>query len=151
MLGGVEGSFVGADPSWLSSPSSALVPRAVYNWSASRPSLRVRALARGPRPTRPFHHGLVVVPPDGNFLPFTFNLSFHFVLFGQSTFRVHIWFVCRSRTPTTRRRGRTRTSSVSSMLSRTRTSGGRPTQRRLSRAAHHMDSRLCASETSTTR
>jgi hypothetical protein len=79
VLGGVEGSFGGADHSRLSSPSSARVPRAVYDWSASRPPLRVRHLARGPRPARLFHHGLVVVPPDGNFLPFTLNLSFHFI------------------------------------------------------------------------
>jgi hypothetical protein len=46
---------------------------------ASRAPLRVQAPARGPRPKRPFHHGLVVVPSEGNFLPFTFNLSFHFV------------------------------------------------------------------------
>jgi hypothetical protein len=79
VLGGVEGSFGGADPSQLSSPSSAPVPRAVYDWLASRPPLRLRAPARGARPARPFHHGLVVVPPDGNFLPFALNLSFHFV------------------------------------------------------------------------
>jgi hypothetical protein len=42
------------------------------------------------------------------------------------------------------------TSSSSSTLSRMRTSGGRPTQRRLSRPAHHRGSRLCASETTNT-
>jgi hypothetical protein len=79
VLGGVEGSCGGDDPSRLSSPSSALVPRAVCDWSVSRAPLRVRAPARGPRPARPFHHGLVVVPSEGNLLPFTFDLSFHFV------------------------------------------------------------------------
>jgi hypothetical protein len=79
VLVGVEGSCDGVDPSRLSSPSSVLVPRAICDWSASRGPLRVRAPARGTRPARPFHHGLVVVPSEGNFLPFTFNLSFHFV------------------------------------------------------------------------
>jgi hypothetical protein len=54
---------------------------------------------------QPFHHGLVVVTSEGNFLPFTFNLSFHFIYFVQSTFMVHIWLVCRPRMPMTRRRG----------------------------------------------
>jgi hypothetical protein len=79
VLGGVERSCGGADSSRQSSPSSALMPRAVCDWSASRAPVRVRAPAKGPRPARPFHHGLVVVPSEGNFLPFTFNLSFHFV------------------------------------------------------------------------
>jgi hypothetical protein len=79
VLGGVEGSCGGADPSRLSSPSSAMVPRVVCDSSANRAPLRVRAPARGPRPAQPFHHGLVVVPLEGNYLPFTFNLSFHFV------------------------------------------------------------------------
>jgi hypothetical protein len=149
-IGDVEGSFDVADPSRLSSPSLALVPRVVCDWSASRSPLRIRAPARGPRPARPFHHGLVVVPSEGNFLPFTFKLSFHFIKLLQSTFRVHIWFVCRPRTLTTRRRPRTRTLLGSSTLSQTWTSGGHPTQRRLSRPAHHRACRLCASETSST-
>jgi hypothetical protein len=79
VLGGVEGSCGGADPSRMSSSSSALVPWAFCDWSASCAPLRVQAPARGPRPARPFHHGLFVVPSECNFLPFTFNLSFHFV------------------------------------------------------------------------
>jgi hypothetical protein len=42
VLGDAEGSFGGGDPSRMSSPSSALVPRAVYNWSASHTPLCVR-------------------------------------------------------------------------------------------------------------
>jgi hypothetical protein len=45
-------------------------------------------------------------------------------------------FVCRHRMLTTKRRGH-RTSSVRWTLSRTRMSGGRCTQRRLSRPANH--------------
>jgi hypothetical protein len=44
VLGGVEGSCDGADP------SSALVPRAVCDWSANRAPLCARAPARGSRP-----------------------------------------------------------------------------------------------------
>jgi hypothetical protein len=78
VLGGVEGSFGGADPSRMSSFFSSGATSGLRLVGQSSPST-LRAAARGPRPARPFHHGLIMAPPDSNFLPFTFNLSFHFV------------------------------------------------------------------------
>jgi hypothetical protein len=60
------------------------------------------ALPEGHDPIDHFTIGLIVVSADSNFLPFTFNLSLHFVYFGKSTFRVHISFVCRPRMLTSR-------------------------------------------------
>jgi hypothetical protein len=88
VLVGVEGSCDGVDPSRSSSHSSALVPRAVCDWSASRGPLRIRAPARGPRPTRPFHHGLVVVPSEViSYLSLSICLSIWSSLFNR-----HLWF-----------------------------------------------------------
>jgi hypothetical protein len=57
LLWGFEGSFGGADPSQLSSPSSALVPRVVCDWSASRSPLRVEPLPEGHDPRDCFTMG----------------------------------------------------------------------------------------------
>jgi hypothetical protein len=69
--GGVKGLFREGDPCRLSSPSAAMVPQALHNWSASHLPPAVRGPARGPRPRWLFHHGLTVVLADGNFLPFS--------------------------------------------------------------------------------
>jgi hypothetical protein len=70
----------------------------------------------------------------------------------SSLFNRHLWFTfgLYADLVRPRRRGRTRTSSGNSTLSRMRTSGGCHTLRRLSRPAHHRASRLCASGTSST-
>jgi hypothetical protein len=116
VLGGVEGSCDGADPSRLSSPSSALVPTSGLRlighlWPSTRTSPCQRATTRA------------TISPwaccgafGRKFLTFHFQFVFPFrILCSIDSCGSHL-FVCRPRTPTSRRRGRTRTSSGSYAL-----------------------------------
>jgi hypothetical protein len=78
----------GADPSRLSSPSSALVPRAICDWSASRAPLRVRAPAEGHDPRDHFTMGSVgCLRKVISYLSLSICLSI-----SSSLFNRHLWF-----------------------------------------------------------